>query len=313
MAAERREHFNLQAKQKGLVGHRTNWQKGYDFPVDANIIWELVRQGKISDDNSCWEFVHARDRSARQVADLRLSAAMQHSERQESCVRQALAAWTPRPFKPATMEEKLFLCQFEWKYANEPGWALTAAARAVAEKARAPGELQLPRRCRFLVYSCPTMVGKTERATHWFGQEETLVLNVHAVTSPCLEEIHTGRWRAVVYDEGDWRLPSACRLLFQSSPRPVPMEPTPSYPAGYSVVMHCMPQIICSKDFWKGILGKEKQTGERKYQKGEWILGYLRHPDKYACTRGRCAVYSYETVRPVDALLELASARTDWL
>ncbi len=117
-------------------------------------------------------------------------------------------------------------------------------------------------------------MGKTERAGHWFGAAETLVLNSQNVTTPCLRDMPSGAWRAVVYDEADWRLPASQRALFQSSARPITLGQSNCNEAVYSVVMHGVPQIICSNDFWKGC--GPLDTEARVWIEGNaWILDIL--------------------------------------
>ena len=78
------------------------------------------------------------------------------------------------------------------------------------------------------------------------------MLNMQNVTTPNLREFLTGKYRAVVYDECDWRLPASQRALMQSGARPVTLSQSQCNEAAYSVVMHGVPQILCSNDFWKG-------------------------------------------------------------
>ena len=69
------------------------------------------------------------------------------------------------------------------------------------------------------------------------------------MTTPALREMQTGTWRAVVYDESDWRLPASQLALFQSAARPVTLGQSNCNEAVNNVVMHGVPQILCSNDF----------------------------------------------------------------
>ena len=170
-----------------------------------------------------------------------------------------------KPFKPPAEKELAFLLQFAFNFRTMPDWGRTPAGKIVGR--RNPEDSgDLPRRCKFLIYNGPTRLGKTERAAHWFGGSETMVLNCQNVTTPCLRDMQTGAYRAVVYDEGDWRLPASQRALFQSAARPVTLGQSQCNESAYNVVMHGVPQIICSNDFWKG-------CGPEDMESRLWIEG----------------------------------------
>jgi hypothetical protein len=80
---------------------------------------------------------------------------------------------------------------------------------------------------------------------------------VQNCTTPNLRRLQAEAYKAVVYDEADWRLPAEQRALFQSSPRPVELSQSNCNESAYSVVMYGMPQIICSNDFWKECTNEE--------------------------------------------------------
>lgn len=268
-AALKQGHFYLQAKKLGHVGCRTDYRKWYDFTVSSKWVWDLYKQRKISIEQAILEFVNGRDRAAHNVAEILKGDTIAHKVATEAAWRRAQQTQPLRPFKPPAPEELEFLGQFAFNLARLPGWRDSPAARAVAQ-----GALEaeaLPRRCKFLVYNGPTRLGKTERAAHWFGSTETLVLNCQGVTTPCLREMHTGAWRAVVYDESDWRLPASQRALLQSAPRPITLGQSNCNEAVYNVVMHGVPQIICSNEFWKGC-GAEDMEARLWIQGNAWIL-----------------------------------------
>ena len=247
----RQGHFYLQAKKLGHVACRTSFRKWFDFPVSARWVWDLFRLRKISEEQAGKEFLNARDRASAHMKELRLLASLVHAQAVELAWKGTQQAGLGRPFKAPVAEEKEFLGQFTHHLRKTPGWKQTPAALVVMD-----GGIEilgaLPRRCKFLVYNGPTRLGKTERACHWFGPSETLVLNCQNVTTPSMREMMTGKWRAVVYDESDWRLPASQRALLQSAARPITLGQSNCNESVYSVVMHGVPQIICSNDFWKG-------------------------------------------------------------
>ena len=244
-------HFYLQAKKLGHVACRTSFRKWFDFAVSARWIWDLFRQRKISREQAGVEFLNARDRASAHMKELRMLGTLVHAQAVEQTWKAAQQAGLGRPFKAPVAAEKEFLRQFAHHLRKTPGWQETPAALVVMDGG--PASLAaVPRRCKFLVYNGPTRLGKTERASHWFGSSETLVLNCQNVTTPSMREMMTGKWRAVVYDESDWRLPASQRALLQSAARPITLGQSNCNESVYSVVMHGVPQIICSNDFWKG-------------------------------------------------------------
>jgi hypothetical protein len=247
----REGHFYLQAKKLGHVLCRTNNPKWKSWVVDAKFVWTLYRHRKISDERAAMEFAGARDRAHANVQEIRKGRATEYGIEAQAQWSAGLSRWQPLPFKPPSPLERSFLEQFRWRYQQGDAWASTPASIAMPHVAEPLVEAEPPRRYRFLVYSGPSRMGKTERACHWFGREETLVLNTQGIAWPNMREFMSGAWRAVVFDEGNWKLPAQNRALFQSGPRPVMLGQSNCNEAAYQVVMTGVPQIICSTDFWE--------------------------------------------------------------
>jgi hypothetical protein len=260
--AIRQGHFYLQCRKKGNCGHKTNFRMHHDFVVEAKFVKALFQQRKMSLSSAALEFAAARDNSAEWIIKLRKAAALEAGMAAEGLWKEAQAQWQARPFKPAVADELAFLKQFLWRYLTDPGWGDTAAAcavEAVIHRGSADG-LKQQRRYKFLVYEGPSQLGKTERAAHWFGTLQTLVVNAQNTTTPSLRQLHAGtNYKAIVYDEGDWRLPAAQRALFQSPPRPVTMAQSNCNEATYDCSVFATPMIICSNGFWKGSEGGEER------------------------------------------------------
>jgi hypothetical protein len=208
-------------RKLGLVLSRTNFKKHTDFVVDARFVENLLKRRKITYDMAIREFVWARDRAHSHVMDARRTRALEASVAQEIVATSTQEQWSSLPFLPPNAAERDFLAQFRHRFTDSPTCALTPAAHALDETGVPAEWAEPPRRYNFLIYDGAPKMGKTERACHWFGREQTLVLNSQGCTFPNMREFLTGTWRAVVYDEADWRLVALNRLLLQSGPRPV--------------------------------------------------------------------------------------------
>lgn len=120
-----------------------------------------------------------------------------------------------------------------------------------------------PRRCKFIVYEGPSQLGKTERALHWFGNSNTLLVQTQGITSPNLREFVKGTFSAILYDEGNWELVYQNKALFQASPRPVMLSQSQCNESAYSVMVWQVPMMICSNNFWENCSNNEAR---------DWIM-----------------------------------------
>ena len=95
-------------------------------------------------------------------------------------------------------------------------------------------------------------MGKTELACSWFGTLNTLVCNAQDCTTPNLRPVHSGKYSAILFDEGDWRLCYQNKTMMQASPRPVELGQSQCNDRSYQVLLFRVPLIVCSNDFWNG-------------------------------------------------------------
>ena len=245
----REGHYYLQAPKIGTVLRRTDWEKHVQWKVDAQFVKSLWQLRKMSDDDAKYELVDTRDKVHFHLQDVEKSLAAAYRVNCDRTWKTVQRCWESKPFKPATRAEVSWLCQYT-KLLDDPALAHTAAVSACTDVARLG--TTVGRRFKFLVYDGPTRLGKTERACHWWGQTETLVLNCQGITTPNLREWMSGAYRGIIFDEADWRLVSENRAMFQASPRPVTLSQSQCNESCYSVMLYMTPLMICSNDFWKG-------------------------------------------------------------
>jgi hypothetical protein len=214
----------------GSVLSRSTWVAGRDWSVRGQWVMALWRQRKLSHADARRELVACRDRAHVHLHEVDRLEREEHALRSQAASAAAQSQAALRPFKPANDQELVWLAQYA---------------------AQAPGAPPL-RRCRLLIYDGPTRTGKTERACSWFGVERTLVLNCQGVTSPCLHAWLSGRYRAIVYDEADWRLVWGNRQLMQAGVHPVLLGQSTCNEHAYSVFVHQVPMVVTSNAFWAG-------------------------------------------------------------
>jgi hypothetical protein len=62
----------------------------------------------------------------------------------------------------------------------------------------------------------------------------------------------TGKFNAILFDEGNWELVARNKALFQASTRPVELSQSQCNDRSYTLMVFRVPMIICSNDFWLG-------------------------------------------------------------
>jgi hypothetical protein len=225
---ETQGHYYLQAPKVGSALRRTTWPYGQDWQVRAPMVMALWRARKLTHEAARRELVGCRDRAHVHLSEV------DKLEREEYALHWRLAAPAVRgqsalrPWKPPTPLESEWLAQYA---AGDP------AAEAL-------------RRFRLLVLDGPSRTGKTERACAYFGVEHTLVVNCQGVAAPCLHQWLSGRYRAVVFDEADWRLVWGNRQLMQAGVHPVLLGQSTCNEHAYSVHVFRAPMVVTSNAFW---------------------------------------------------------------
>lgn len=245
----REGHYYLQAPKIGKVMHRTTWQKHEEFKVDGKFILNLWQMRKICDEDCKLELVDSRDRIFNNVTEIEKSAAVTYRVHMDAKWKKAQDDWQAKPFRPASADELQWMSQYGDLARSLEGYDVPAVL-ACAHVPR--GNTSLMRRFNFILYEGGSKLGKTERACHWWGATETLLLNCQNVEMPNLREFMKGNHRAIVFDESDWRIVSKNRALFQASLRPVMLSQSQCNESAYSINLYQVPLILCSNDFWKG-------------------------------------------------------------
>ncbi len=254
--ALREGHFYLQARKLGRVAYRTTWHKNVDFPIQASWIKNMWQVRKITNMGAKLEYVECRDRVHNSVADLEKAVAAHYRVHADIGWVAANQAWRHRPFKAPDEREMAWLRQYLPLYDGDCQLRATPAGRACEAEPRAGVATQ--RRFKHLIYDGPSGYGKTERAMHWFGAERTLVVNCQNILTPNLRELLTGRYKCVVFDEGNHELVSHNRAMFQASPRPIQLSQSQCNEAAYTLVLFMVPMIVCSNFFWTDVEQESK-------------------------------------------------------
>ena len=92
----------------------------------------------------------------------------------------------------------------------------------------------------------------------------------------------TGQYKAVLFDEADWRLIASNKKLFQASVAPVQLGQSNCNRDAYEIFVHNMPIMICSNAFWKDCDDVEITEWIRQNCFYEWIDSNLfeGHPER---------------------------------
>ena len=217
------------------------------------MIKALWAQRKLSHTAAKSEAVQCRDRSPQLLGEIEATMQAEYRVSSDLSWRQAQLTWKSRPFKPASADELQWLQQF-LPILQSPALRRSAAAQVIAGAPRPADPLAALalRRHKLLIYDGPSQMGKTERAAHWFGPANTLLIQTQSLTTPNLREWASGEYKAIVYDEGSWELVSSNKALFQSGSRPVQLSQSQCNDRAHNVVVYRCPMIVTSNCFWKG-------------------------------------------------------------
>ena len=221
-------HYYLQMRKVGSIMQRTNYVKNRDFAVSSRWPMGQWRVAKLTHEAVKLEVVESRHRvlaALAEIAGVEAAEANVRATRQEEVLSRGLAL---RPFKEASPQEQQWLAQYK-------------------------GGVAPLLRYKVLVYDGPSRLGKSQRAEHWFGAAETLTVNCQDVSQPNLRAWLSGvSYKAILYDEGDWRLVWGNRKLMQAGPKGVLLAQSACNQHAYSVLVHGVPMMLTSNGFWRG-------------------------------------------------------------
>lgn len=159
-----------------------------------------------------------------------------------------------RPFRLPSYPELEWIRQFA-VVALQPCMANTRARQfSTAPDVDFSGRL---RRFKFLIYDGPSRSGKTEMGREWFGASRTLIVDTQSCETPNLRAMLTGKYKAILMEDGNWELCHRNRALVLSSTMPVQSNPFPCNHLSLSLNLFRVPIIICSNNFWSGCTNEE--------------------------------------------------------
>jgi hypothetical protein len=227
-------HYYLQCPKEGVLLAKTNWLKNKDWHVRQSWILDLWRLRKLSHESTRRELIACREKTQQALREVDTLEAAEYSLRTRDLLERALLADTSLKFAPASELERTWLSQYE---AKPDGQTL--------------------RRFKFLIYEGASRSGKTERAIHWFSREQTLVVSSMNTTTPSLRSWLSGRFKAIVFDEGSWELVALNRQLFQAGLNGVMLSQSPCNEHAYQVCLHKVPIMVTSNNFWKDCMDEE--------------------------------------------------------
>ena len=249
-------HYYCQAEKLGHVLHETSTPKWKKLFPDAKMVLSLWKTRKMTTEAAKVEVLMTRDRVPSVLTMLDDTMSLEYAERVRRESRAAEEGWKRNPFKEPLDKELEWVRQFA-VLALEPHMMVSRAAN-FCQTADLKASAGL-RRAKFLVYDGPSRMGKTELACAWFGAQYTLVANAQECVTPNLRPMLTGKFRAIVFDEGNWELCWKNKAMMQASPRPLTMAQSQCIDRCYEVMMFRVPMIICSNTFWEGCKDPEAQ------------------------------------------------------
>jgi len=242
-------HYYCQAPKFGHLLHESTCKVWQDiFPVVRMVLHLWVKR-KMSHEAARSECLLSRDKVPQTIGLLEATMSLEYSAHMEHEATMALRNWKPLPFKEPTPMELEWVRQFAC-VACRPHLSRSRAVNyCTSEDLVVSYGLQ---RFRFLIYDGPSRMGKTELALAWWGAQHTLVVNAQDTKTPNLRPLQSGKFTAVLYDEGNWSLCASQKLLFQASTRRIELGQSQCNDRCYDIMVFRVPMIICSNDFWNG-------------------------------------------------------------
>ena len=226
-------HFYLQADKLGQVHVRTNWRKTVDFHVTRRYVFNLYTVGKLPMEACRAECAAKRDGVLAAHRELDFQKKLENDAYVEARAEQIamLLASSQRAFKPHTTTVLAFMAQFT------------------------PENYGVLKRSKPLVLNGPTRVAKSSYLESLYGIAATLTVNCQGVEEPPLQELvaNPKKYRAILFEECDWRLVHRNKLLFQGSHKPIILGKSRTNIYIYTVLVYQLPLLIASNDFWSDI------------------------------------------------------------
>lgn len=230
-------HFYLQFDKVGSVFRHTNFEKHKDFAVPPRYIKNQLAKGKME-----------------------LRVAQQESMLSRQNVRSSHVEYEFQRFLAVQINNEMRALEVS-QMLNEHRRQFISNPDAVNEWMDQYSQANWGRIARFkvLVLDGPSRTGKTSWAQSFFGVNSTYVIDCQNKDTPALREYALAgrdKFRAIVFDEGNWQLIHNNKKVFQAGNEPITMAQTTTQQFTYSLWAYAVPMIVCSNNFWAEVTEK---------------------------------------------------------
>ena len=211
--------YYVSAPKIGQVFSSASLQPYKQYGVNAEWVWNLLQQDKITIASARQEFIRGKKNLGRHLTNLDVLATELAAQEVEAGIRAKNAE----------------LAAGRKQMKNIP--EVTAWLR----------ELSATRdRKKFLVLNGPSRLGKTQFAISLFGAEHTLEVNCASADHPPLRAFSPGQHRCVVFDEAPTMMILKNKRLFQSPNCKVIIGLSPTNMNAYPVYLNDAALVICT-------------------------------------------------------------------
>ena len=211
--------YYVSAPKIGQIASLSSIQPYKDYGVNAEWVWNLLQQEKISHRDARLEFIRGKKNLGRHLANLDVLAT-------------ELAA--------QEVEEGIRLKNIELA-------ANRKQMKAIPEVTAWLRELTATRdRKKFLVLNGPSRLGKTQFAISLFGADRTLEVNCASADHPPLRAFSPAQHKCVVFDEAPTQMILKNKRLFQSPNCQVIIGLSPTNMNAYPVYLNDAALVICT-------------------------------------------------------------------
>jgi hypothetical protein len=227
-------HFYLQFEKVGSLFRHTNFEKHKDFAVPPRYIKNQLSKGKmelrVAQQESMLSRQNVRSSHVEYEFQRFLAVQISNEKRAGEVARMLIEHRREFVSSPASVMEWMD----QYSTAN---W----------------GRME---RFKVLVLDGPSRTGKTSWAQSFFGMTSTFVIDCQNKDTPALREYALAgrdKYRAIVFDEGNWQLIHNNKKLFQAGNEPITMAQSPTQQFTYSLWAYAVPMIVCSNNFWTDV------------------------------------------------------------
>ena len=248
-------HFYCQVRKKGQLRSFTNWPAYTHFKVKVEWVTGLWQMRKLEYNDYKEELLRTRGSVKRHLeeAEWQLNQAAQEVMIREAAMMARTfnihrCSW--RDLQPVTL----------WKQQY-----CTAA----------DGGPSVPlQRFKFLVLAGPSRTGKSNFARE--VMPPCLYLNCQGCTEPLLKEFRVSHHRSICYDELDWRVIVANKLIFQAQNEPIQLAQSKCQLHTYTVRLYGVGMIVCTNKWLHGQTDQDEE--DVAWLAANSILLDVQHP-----------------------------------